>query len=224
MRFRGVLTGLGTAMALALSVQASAAQSLADYDYTNLKFRGLGVEWGYLYPTRVDPTQSVGVRMDLGYLGPGVRVVPSVTYWSSRFKRSEVAKFENRVADLVAAQTGERPNVDLGEIDWSDVELALDAHVVWRVPFGILTYAGMGASAHVLNGKGAAIDGTFVQDLLDVVTAGFDVHGGLEYPVSDRVRFYGQARYDVLQHLRYFQLRFGTQFMIGKPAPGEERR
>ena len=57
MRFCGVLTGLGTAMALALSVQASAAQSLADYDYTNLKFRGIGVEWGYLWPTRVDATQ-----------------------------------------------------------------------------------------------------------------------------------------------------------------------
>jgi opacity protein-like surface antigen len=162
--------------------------------------------------------------MDLGYLGPGVRVVPSVTYWSSRFKRSEVDKLSDRVADLVQAQTGQRPAVDLGEIDWRDVDIAVDAHVVWRVPFGVLTYVGAGASAHVLSGSGAAVDGTFVKDFLDGVRAGFDAHAGLEYPLNDRLRVYGQGRYDILGDLRYFQLRFGTQVMFSKPAQGEERR
>ena len=69
----------------------------------------------------------------------------------------------------------------------SDVVMSLDAQVVWRVPYGLLTYAGVGASAHVLNGGGPAVDGTFVEDLLDSVTAGFNLHGGLEYPM-DRFR------------------------------------
>jgi hypothetical protein len=224
MRFRGVLTGLATAMALALSVQASAAQSLADYDYTNLKFRGLGVEWGDLWPTRVDATQSIGVRADLGYLGPGVRIVPSITYWSSHLKQGEVTKLANRMADFMVTQGQLRPTLDLGQIKWSDVQFTVDAQGVWRVPFGILSYVGAGVSIHVLRGSGAAIDGTFVQDLLDEVTAGLDAHGGLEYPVADRVRVFGQARYEILSHLRYAQIRLGAQVMFGQPAPGEERR
>jgi hypothetical protein len=224
MRFGGVLTVLTTATALALSVQGASAQSLADYDYTNLTFRGLGVEWGYLWPTRVNATQSIGVRADLGYLGPGVRIVPSITYWSSHLKQSEVAKLENRVADLMVAQGQPRPTIDLGQISWNDVQLTVDAQGVWRVPFGVLSYAGAGVSVHVMHGNGAAIDGTFVQDLLDQVTAGLDVHGGLEYPVADRLRVFGQARYEILSHLRYSQIRLGAQVMFGKPAPGEERR
>jgi hypothetical protein len=224
MRFCGVLTGLGTAMALVLSVQASAAQSLADYDYANLRFRGLGVEWGYLWPTRVDATQSIGVRADLGYLGPGVRIVPSITYWSSHLKQGEVTKLENRMADFMVAQGQLRPTLDLGQISWSDVQLTVDAQGVWRVPYGILSYVGAGVSVHVLRGNGAAIDGTFVQDLLDEVTAGLDAHGGLEYPVADRLRVFGQIRYEILSHLRYSQIRLGAQVMFGKPAPGEERR
>ena len=74
-----------------------------------------------------------------------------------------------------------------------------------------------------MNGNGTAINGTFVEDLLDSVTAGFNLHAGLEYPLSDRFRLNGQGRYEVLGDLQYFQLRFGAQFMIGENAPGEER-
>ncbi len=196
-----------------------AGQGLANYDYTNLKFQGIGVDWGYVRATRVDPTQSIGLRVDLGYLGPGVRIVPSVTYWASDFKHSEVAKLQNRVESLIQKQTGQpSPPVDLGNIRWSDVAIGLDADVVWRVPFQVLTSAGLGISAHVLNGSGAAVDGTFVQDLLSTVSAGVDAHAGLEYPLRHWIRLYGQARYDVVENLRYFQLRLGAQIMVHGPA------
>lgn len=199
-----------------------AAQDLADFDYEHLSFRGVGLEWGYMWPSRVEPTQSFDLRMDLGYLGPGLRIVPSLGYWSSEFKPGEVEELETRVAELVVSQTGEPVTVDLGTIEWTDVKLGLDAHVVWRVPYDLLTFAGVGAAAHLLNGDGNAINGTFVEDLLDSVTAGFNLHAGLEYPFTDRVRGYGQGRYEVLGDLQYFQVRTGLQFMIGGPAPGEE--
>ena len=212
-----VLAGIGAA-------PPAAAQELADFDYENLRFRGVGVDWGYMWPTRVEPTQSWGVRMDLGYLGPGVRVLPSISYWSAPFKGAEVAELEGRVAALIASQTeGPAPDVDLGVIEWSDVKIGMDAQVVWDVPGNLLTFAGLGASAHLLNGDGAAINGTFIEDLLDSVTAGFNLHAGLEYPVSNRVRLYGQGRYEVLGDLRYLQMRTGLQFMFGDLMPGEER-
>lgn len=199
-------------------------QDLADFDYENLSFRGIGVEWGYLVPTRVENTQSLSLRVDLGYLGPGLRIVPSVGYWKAAFKGGEVDELERRVSQLVAREGGvPAPAVDLGVIDWSDVALALDAHVVWSVPYDVLTFAGVGAAAHVFNGDGAAVNGTFVEDLLDSVTAGFNLHAGLEYPVTDRVRLTGQGRYEVLGDLQYFQLRTGVQLMTGALVPGEER-
>jgi hypothetical protein len=75
-----------------------------------------------------------------------------------------------------------------------------------------------------MNGDGPAVTDTFVEDLLDTVTAGFNLHAGLEYLVSDQLRLYGTARYELLGDLRYGEFRVGTQFMFGPGAPGEERR
>jgi len=213
----------GWTMVALLSVGAPAsAQELADFDYEHLSFRGIGAEWGYLYPSRVEETQSYGLRIDLGYLGPGLRLVPGVTYWSSPLKDSEVAEFEESVEGLIEDQTGQpSPPVDLGQITWTDVAVSLDAQVVWRVPFGILTYAGLGGALHVLNGDGAAINGTFVEDLLDSVTPGLNLHLGFEYPLFERLRLQSQGRYEILGDLQYLQIRLGAQFMIGDPHPGE---
>lgn len=211
------------AMSVAASPRRVTAQELADFDYENLSFRGIGVEGGLLFPTRVKATQSIGLRMDLGYLGPGVRIIPGLSFWSSSFKSGEVAELEDRVGTLIGAQTdGPPPTVDLGVIDWRDLVLSLDAQMVWQVPFGVLTHAGAGISAHMLNGSGSAIDDTFVEDLLDSVTAGFNLHTGLEIPMG-RLRPYLTGRYEVTGDVQYFEIRFGAQLMFAPPAPGEER-
>lgn len=202
-----------------------AGQELADLDYENLELRGIGAEVGYLFPTRVEETTTYGLRLDLGYLGPGLRLVPRFTYWSSPFRRDEVEELETRVASLVSRETGEPPPaVDLGTIEWTNYAAGLDAHVVWAIPFNILTYAGLGVSAHVLDGSGAAIEDTFIEDLLDSVSPGFNLHLGWEVPVTDRLRVQGQGRYAVLEDMQYFQLGLGGQFLWGQLVPGEERR
>ena len=214
-----------TAMALLTQPCSAAAQDLADFDYQNLSFRGIGVEYGRIYPTRVNEAVSYAVRFDLGYLGPGLRIVPSVGYWTSAFKDSEVSELERRVEGLITSQTGGAPpTVDLLDIDWADIAVSVDAHVVWEIPFNFLTFAGVGASAHLLNGSGPAIDDTFVEDLLDSATAGFNLHLGLEYPLVDRFRIYGQGRYEVLGDLQYFYAGAGVQLLFGQLQPGEERR
>jgi hypothetical protein len=218
----GLRWALGCALALSVAIPSvSAAQDLADFDYENLSFRGLGLEVGYIWPTRVDPTSTYGLRMDLGYLGPALRIVPGITYWSSRMKRTEVQRLETRIEELVNSSPG---SVNLGVIDWADLVFSVDAQVVWRAPFGVLTLAGVGAAAHVLNGGGEAIAGTFVEDLLDTVSAGANLHAGIEYLVSDRFRLLGMSRYEVVENFQYLELRVGGQFMIGGPGPGEVRR
>ena len=52
------------------------AQDPADYDYENLSFRGISFDVGYLYADNVEDTRTLGVRFDLGFLGPGFRLMP----------------------------------------------------------------------------------------------------------------------------------------------------
>lgn len=229
-RARGVtaltaaLFALASALAALMAVPV-AAQDVADIDYEHLSFRGIAPEWGYLWPNRMDAAQSYGVRVDMGYMGPGLRITPSITYWKSRFDQSEVAEFEDRVADLVEQQNpgSPRPNVDLGTIEYRDIAIGVDAHVVWEVPFDLLTFGGLGVTAHIVDGEGAAISNTFVEDLLDSVEPGFNLHFGAEYPVTERMRLYTVGRYEVMPDLQYLQVRVGWQFMFAPNAPGEGR-
>jgi len=221
---RGWLVVAGL-LALATAPRGGSGQDLADLDYEHLEFRGIALDGGYIFPSRVEPTESYTLRLDFGYLGPGLRLVPTFTYWSSPFRQSEIETLERRVASLVQRQTGALPpTVDLGTIQWTDYALGLDAHIVWRIPFNILTFMGLGVSAHVLDGSGSAIEGTFIEDLLDSVSAGFNMHMGWEYPVTNRIRIQSQGRYEVLENMQYFQVRLGGQILWGRLVPGEERR
>lgn len=207
-----------------IGVTGAAAQDIADIDYEHLSFRGIALEAGYMWPDRVEPTQSFGLRFDLGYAGPGLRVTPSVAYWSSRLDPAEIGELETRMRTLVAAQNGGMlPTLDLGTIDYTGVSIGVDTHVVWEIPFDVLTFGGLGVSAHVIDGDGDVIQGTFVEDLLDSVEPGFNLHFGVEYPITNGMRLYTVGRYEVMPDLRFFQVRAGWQVMFGPNAPGEGR-
>lgn len=201
----------------------AAAQDIPDIDYENLTFRGFGFDWGYMAPESVEPTSTWALRFDLGYAGPGLRIVPSISYWKSPLEVSEIAGFTTRIEELVFDQTGQATTLDLGTIEYSDVALGIDGHVVWEVPLDLLTFMGLGVTAHVLNASGGAIDGTVVDDLFDSVSPGFNLHLGAEYPVTNRFRVYTVGRYEVMPDFRHFRAQVGWQFMTGPNAPGEGR-
>ncbi len=200
------------------------SQELADLDYEHLSFRGFGFDWGYIWPTRIEPTGGIGLRVDMGYAGPGLRIVPHVSYWSSPLEQGEITELEDRIEALITAQSGTpSPQLDLGTIRWRDIAVGVDAHVVWDSLLDVLTYGGLGVTAHILDGDGDAIADTFIDDLLDSVTAGVNLHFGMEYPLTDRVRVYGVSKYEVMSDLQFFTARAGWQIMVGPNAPGEGR-
>lgn len=211
------------ALATLLAPPALAAQEIPDIDYENLSFRGFGFDWGWMVPEGLEPTSTWALRLDLGYAGPGLRIVPSVSYWKSPLESGEIGEFTTRIEQLVFDQTGQVTTLDLGTIEYSDVAIGVDGHVVWEVPFDLLTYMGLGVTAHILNGSGAVIEGTFVDDLFDSVSPGFNLHIGAEYPVTDRFRIYTVGRYEVMPDFRHFRAQVGWQIMTGPNAPGEGR-
>lgn len=225
-RWIGVAFVAGVAwIPLELAVPAAAEAQVGDlteYDYEYLRFRGIGLDAGYIFPSTVESTHVLGGRVDLGYLGPGIRLMAVVSRWSSRLNQGEVSRFERQLEDLYNAQRpdGTPPiTLDLGEIGWSDWVVGLDGHVMWSMPLGLLGYTGVGLAAHVMNGDGVAIQGTFVEDLLDSVRAGVNAHLGVEVPLHEKVRLYGDGRFDWLGDLYYFGLRGGVQVFVRRGTP-----
>lgn len=216
MRRGGV--ALVVVMLVLVGALGAQAQGLAEYDYENLSFRGVAVETGYIFPTRVDPTWTLGLRVDMGYLGPNLRIIPGVTWWSSQLQRGEVEKLENQIVSFIRRELDpvtEVPPVNLGTISWSDVALRLDGQWVWPTSVGLLGYVGTGGTAHILSGSGEAIEGTFVADLLNTVRAGVNLHAGLELPPHPRFRVFTEGRLELLEDLRYAEVRLGGQIMMG---------
>lgn len=191
----------------------AAAQTLADYDYIHLTFRGIGVAGGYLWSDHIEDTEEYTLRIDLGYLGPGIRIAPSLTYWSSELAQSRIdglaAQLTDRTGSLILGS-------ELAPIEWSDLSLNVDGHFVWSTPVGVLTFVGAGLGLHALNGQGPAVDGTFVEDLLDDITAGVNALAGLEFEPLDNVRVFGEGRYTAMSSLSFAVLRAGVQVMLSR--------
>jgi len=204
--------------------RAAAAQGLANYDYDNLTFRGIGLDWGRIGPNKVDATTLYGMRVDLGFLGPAVRLIPSVSFWKSDLKRSELESVAARLSELPAIkERGVTINAnDLGTVEWSTLSLSVDTHLVWTAPAHVFTYAGFGVGLHAMNGSGASIDDTFIEDLLDTITAGIAVMAGLEYQATRVLRVYGEARYTIQSEIRYPGFRLGLALMVPNRTGGTQ--
>jgi hypothetical protein len=210
MRARRLLQCAVALVLLAGAASRASAQGLEDYDYENLTFRGFGADYGMIWPDRVEQTGMYSLRIDLGYLGPGVRIAPSIGFWSSSLKRAE----RERLVDQLNEFGGDMTVDELGEIDWSDLYFNVDAHAVWTAPLGVLTYVGAGVGVHALNGQGQSIQNTFVEDLLDSITVSGDLIAGVEYPVIPRLRLYGEARFTLMSDIHYPGIRVGASFML----------
>lgn len=202
------------------------AQTLADYDYENLSFRGIGFDYGFIWPSKVKATPSYSIRLDLGFLGPGVRIAPMVSYWSSDMRTTELDRLADQINRLPALI---RDSVtvtadELGTITWSDLSVGVDTHLLWTTPIGLITYVGAGASIHALNGHGTFIESTFVEDLLDSTAAGVALMAGLEFQVTPRLRIYGEARYTLVTDIRYPGVRMGGSLMLPPRAAAAQSK
>jgi hypothetical protein len=201
---------------LVLLPRGAAAQTLEDYDYENLSFRGIGMDWGFVLPNKVKGTGAWGIRFDLGYLGPAVRIAPSIMWWSSELKRGELETLANQLSNLPALRDrGVALGADdLGTVDYSALSLSVDAQAVFTVPYDFMTYAGFGVGLYALNGRGDAIADTFIEDVLDATAPGVAFMAGAEKELIPHFRLYGEVRYTFASDLRFPGVRVGGAFLI----------
>src|SRR5256886_15490388 len=108
-----------------------------------------------------------------GFIAPHVRVLLGVSYYKADFSAAARARFEQRLKSVVIDPSAD-DTIRLGRITWSDVTGDVDLQYVLPQGRAVITYLGIGLGAHIRHGSGPAINGTFVQDALNSITAGLN--------------------------------------------------
>src|SRR5207302_10310032 len=93
----------------------------------------------------------------------------------------------------------------------SDVTGDVDLQYVLPQGHAVTAYMGIGLGAHCRHGSGAAINGTFVQDALNEITAGLNGTIGAEFGAK-RWRFTLDARGVLSSGLSTASLRSGVMY------------
>ena len=192
--------------------QLSAQGVLNQFSYENLRFSGIQLDAGLLGASELVGTTVGGVRVDYGRIAPRVRLLLGLSYFHSEFDQASRTRFERRLDSIV--NPSKPDSINLGRIALSDVIGDIDFQLVYPQGHGITVYLGTGVSIHARNGSGPAINGTFVEDALDVITAGLNGTMGLEFNLSHAWRFTVDGRGVLSSGLKTVSLRTGIMYRL----------
>ena len=210
-RTGGLAVGLAATFLTARPPDRLSAQSVfSQFSYENLKPSALQLDFGPLGGNNIRGALTGGVRMDYGFIAPHVRVLLGVSYFKADFGAEARARFERRLKSVVVDPTGD-DTIRLGGIAWSDVTGDVDLQYVLPQGHAVTAYMGVGLGAHFRHGSGAAINGTFVQDALNEITAGLNGTIGAEFGAK-RWRFTLDARGVLSSGLSTASLRSGVMY------------
>jgi hypothetical protein len=185
---------------------------LNQFSYDNLRLSGIQLDVGPLGASDLTGATVGGLRVDYGRIAPKVRLLLGLSYFHSRFDQQAITRFERRLDSIV--NPGTPDSVNLGRISLSDLIGDVDFQLVFPQGHGVTAYLGTGVSVHVRHGSGPAINGTFVQDALDVITAGLNGTMGFEFNLSPAWRFTVDGRGVLSSGLRTVSLRTGIMYRL----------
>ena len=207
------------------TVRLSAQGVLNEFSYENLRLSGIQLDVGVLGASQLKGTTVGGLRLDFGRIAPRVRLLLGLSYFKSDFDQESLTRFEAALDSIIVDPSGD-DIINVGEISLGDFIGDIDFQYAFPQGHGITAYMGAGLSIHLRNGSGAAINGTFVEDALDVVTAGLNGTIGFEFNLTRALRFTVDGRGVLSSGLQTASLRTGLMFRLpaGRaPAAGSKR-
>lgn len=185
---RGRAIAMVTGIFLLTASGDTRGQTLEDYDYTNLGFRAFGAEATWVNATQSESTFGVGIRVDLGFLGPYIRIVPRAAWWSANVTDAAVRELEQQLEEVSDLPPG---SINLGSLERTAWILGTD--VQWTLQDAVFApYLGVGLEVYLLDNDGDAINGTFLDNM--VITAGISGLIGAELNLADHWRVYSELR------------------------------
>jgi hypothetical protein len=185
---------------------------LNQFSYENLRLSGIQLDVGVLGASELTGATVGGLRIDYGRIASRVRLLLGVSYFRSQFGQEARQRFEERLDSIV--NPGTTDTIDLGRIRLADIIGDVDFQYVFPQSNGINAYIGVGVSMHARNGSGDAINGTFVEDALDVITAGVNGTIGFEFNLAPAWRFTIDGRGVLSSGLKTASLRTGIMYRL----------
>ena len=185
---RGRAVAIVTGLLLLASSGAARGQALEDYDFTNLGFKAIGAEATWVDASQNESTIGVGIRADLGFLGPYIRIVPRAAWWNARVEDSAVRELEQQLEQVSDLPPG---SINLGTLERTAWIVGADAQWTLHDAF-FAPYLGVGLELYFLDDDGDAIEGTFLDNM--VVTAGISGLIGAELNFARHWRVYSELR------------------------------
>jgi hypothetical protein len=185
---------------------------LNQFSYDNLRLSGIQIDAGVLGASDLTGATVGGIRVDYGRIAPRVRLLLGLSYFRSQFGNQARDRFERRLDSIVNPSTPD--TIDLGRITLSDIVGDIDFQFVFPQRHGVTAYIGTGISIHLRNGSGSAINGTFVEDALDVITAGLNGTMDFEFNLSNAWRYTVDARGVLSSGLKTASLRTGFMYRL----------
>lgn len=187
----------------------------------NLKLSALQIDLGPLGGNNIRGTLSGGVRLDYGLIAPKVRVLLGLSYFHADLSSAALRSYEQGLRRVVN-DPDSNYTINLGDVTWSDLTGDLDLQYVLPQGHAVTAYMGLGLGVHIRNGSGKAINGTFVEDALNQITAG--VNGTISAEIGAKHwRVTVDARGVLSSGLSTVSLRTGVMYRwagIGGRRPG----
>lgn len=135
------------------------------------------------------------------------------SYFKGDFDSTQVAEFENNLARIVDDPTNDF-TIDVGGVSWSDLAIELDLQYVIGIGAKVASFVGVGLAAHVMNGSGESIGGTFVEDALDRMDLGLNLSLGTHVQLVPSVYLTMDVRGSLATELRSAAARAGLMYRI----------
>ncbi len=218
-RSGGLAVGLAAALGTAGPPDLSAQAVLEQFSYDNLRLSGVQLDLGMLGSDELRGALVGGLRLDYGQIAPRVRVLLGLSYFAADFDGEARARFEQRIRDFVIDPSGD-DTIRVGPIRWSDLIADLDLQYVLPQGSGLTTYIGLGFGVHLRNGRGGAIEGTFIEDALDGISAALNATIGAEVTFTPSWCFTLDGRGVISSDLSTVSLRGGVMYRFGRGRGG----
>ena len=152
-------------------VRLTAQGVFNQFSSENLRPSAVQFDLGPLGGNNIRGTLTGGVRLDYGFIAPKVRVLLGLSYFHADLSSEALRRYAEGLRRVVN-DPDSNYTIQLGDISWSDLTGDLDLQYVMPQGRAVTVYLGLGVGIHLRNGSGTAIDGTFVEDALDQITAG----------------------------------------------------
>lgn len=167
---------------------------------SDLGWRSLGANVGFVDPDNVDGTLGFGAFADLGTFATSWHLMPQLGYWS---KSQGAFGYDASVSDF---SVGSRANYMF--------------HVSSRK---FQPYAGVGLGLHFVTAKVTIPDQDFGGTIIPGSTAsdtssklGFDMGGGFVTPLSAKTDLTGDLWYTAVEDVSHFSMKVGIAMKLGK--------